>query len=99
MDTQVTSEEVAESIQKRPFAETAKEASTSNHPEFCDPKVAPPPSGSDVLLLTRGGVLVRGRWISNGDYIAWCPMPKMPSWLKKELSNVYFTWPRRSSEA
>lgn len=37
-----------------------------------------PHKGADVLLLTVGGVLVRGRWYGTygQHFTAWCPMPK-----------------------
>lgn len=37
---------------------------------------APPPAGRDVLLLTRGGMCVRGPWSNDGRYVGWCPLPK-----------------------
>lgn len=37
-----------------------------------------PHKGADVLLRTRGGILVRGRWYGalGEAFTAWCPMPK-----------------------
>lgn len=35
-----------------------------------------PPKGADVLLLTIGGVCVRGPWRDDGTAIGWAPMPK-----------------------
>lgn len=43
------------------------------YPKSGDPK---PPGGADVLLLTKGGIAVRGVWRDDGSVIAWCPMPK-----------------------
>ena len=36
----------------------------------------PPPGGAQVLLLTEGGVCVRGQWNSTGAFHAWAPLPK-----------------------
>jgi len=35
-----------------------------------------PPGGRDVLLLTIGGICVRGAWVDSGRFIGWCPLPK-----------------------
>lgn len=35
-----------------------------------------PPSSGDVLLLTKGGICVRGSWSSDGRYLGWCPLPQ-----------------------
>lgn len=43
------------------------------YPGVGDPE---PPGGTDVHLLTRGGVCVRGQWRNNGMYLGWCPLPK-----------------------
>lgn len=37
----------------------------------------PPPGGAQVLLLTEGGVCVRGQWNSTGAFYAWAPLPKV----------------------
>jgi hypothetical protein len=34
-----------------------------------------PPGGAQVLLLTEGGVCVRGAWVSTGAFHAWAPLP------------------------
>lgn len=44
-----------------------------NYPGLGDPK---PPGGADVLLLTIGGVCIRGKWKDDGNVIGWAPMPK-----------------------
>lgn len=36
---------------------------------------AAPPGGAQVLLLTEGGVCVRGQWVSTGAVHAWAPLP------------------------
>ena len=35
-----------------------------------------PPTGRDVLLLTQGGMCVRGPWANDGRYLGWCPLPQ-----------------------
>ena len=35
-----------------------------------------PPGGADVLLLTTGGVCIRGKWLDDGSVIGWAPFPK-----------------------
>ena len=35
-----------------------------------------PPAGAQVLLLTRGGICVRGPWSGDGRYLGWCPLPQ-----------------------
>lgn len=49
-----------------------------------DPEVDPPPTGN-ILLLTRGGVLVSGRWRDDGGFVAWAPKPKVPEAIKRKL--------------
>lgn len=34
-----------------------------------------PPGGAQVLLLTEGGVCVRGTWDNSGAFHAWAPLP------------------------
>lgn len=34
-----------------------------------------PAGGAQVLLLTEGGVCVRGTWDNSGAFHAWAPMP------------------------
>lgn len=34
------------------------------------------PGGADVMLLTTGGVAVRGCWSDDGRYLGWAPLPK-----------------------
>lgn len=66
------------------------EVAISQQPEFQDPLTDSPPIGVDLLLLTCGGVLVRGQWKPGNAYLAWCPLPKTPAWLKARLSEAYF---------
>jgi hypothetical protein len=44
----------------------------------------PPPLSGDVLLLTRGGICVRGPWANDGRYLGWCPLPQRDK-VKEEL--------------
>ena len=46
-----------------------------------------PPGGAQVLLLTKGGICIRGTWTSSGAVIAWSPMPKRNK-EKEALCNV-----------
>jgi hypothetical protein len=34
-----------------------------------------PPSGAKVLLLTKGGICIVGRWDFSGDFLGWHPLP------------------------
>ena len=36
----------------------------------------PPAGGSQVLLLTKGCICVRGSWVDDGRYLGWCPLPQ-----------------------
>jgi hypothetical protein len=35
-----------------------------------------PPTGTKLLLLTKGGICIVGQWVIGGFFIAWSPMPK-----------------------
>lgn len=66
-----------------------KEAVASSHtPEWKDPLVTPAPPGTSVFLLTEGGVAVRGVWREDGGFVAWCPLPAKPDWLKDRLTQL-----------
>lgn len=43
------------------------------YPALGDPA---PPGGADVLLKTKGGVCIRGKWNGDPFYVAWSAMPK-----------------------
>lgn len=43
------------------------------YPQAGDPY---PPTGTKLLLLTRGGICIVGQWIADGFFVAWSPMPK-----------------------
>ena len=62
---------------------------TALEPEWRNPDVDPPPRGSTIWMLTRGGIGVRGTWSDDGSYLAWSPMPAMPQWLKDKLHRAY----------
>lgn len=55
------------------------------HPEYRHPADDPPPLGTKLLLLTRGGVTVTGNWDPEQGSIAWAPMPKLSPELKERL--------------
>ena len=50
---------------------------------WLDPSEHPPPEGTKLLLLTRGGVAVLGHW--GHDCVAWSPLPKIPPHIKEKL--------------
>lgn len=55
------------------------------NPEFRHPQDDPPPLGTKLLILTRGGVTVTGLWDPEQGSIAWAPMPKVSPELKAQL--------------
>jgi hypothetical protein len=62
---------------------------TSFEPEWLDPLIVKPPQGSQVNLLTTGGVQVEGIWKENSKFLAWSPRLKMQPWLKQRLQDSY----------
>lgn len=52
---------------------------TTKSIEMFDPVDHPPPSGN-LLVITRGGVLVKGPW--TPDCLCWMPHPKIPESVK-----------------
>lgn len=44
-----------------------------------------PPKGVDLLLLTRYGCMVRGKWKKSDFYKGWCPLPSTPSHMKYSM--------------
>ena len=62
---------------------------TSKDPEFFNPVWNPPPLGVQLWVMTTGGVAVRTVWRENAGFLAWCPMPKSPPWLKDMLFQAY----------
>lgn len=57
----------------------------ADRPSFRHPLEDPPPLGTKLLLLTRGGVTVTGLWDPEQGAIAWAPMPKLSLELKNRL--------------
>lgn len=55
-------------------------------PSWKHPKEHPPPLGTKMLLLTRGGVAVIGNWDVQVGAVAWCPLPKVDPLLKETLA-------------
>lgn len=51
---------------------------------FLDPKDHAPPLGAKVLLLTTTGTCVIGTWSSDGGFLAWHPLPKVPPHIKEK---------------
>ena len=46
----------------------------------------PSPRGRTVLLLTRWGVLVKGQWYEEGEFIAWHPLLVITDEIRKEMT-------------
>lgn len=53
--------------------------------EWRHPDDYPPPRGKIILILSRYGVVVKGKWM--GDDAAWMPLPKIEAGLKKRLQD------------
>lgn len=51
--------------------------------EWLDADEHPPPKGTKVLLLTRGGVAVMGHW--QQGMVAWTPLPRVPQSIKEKM--------------
>ena len=58
---------------------------TYNYPAAGDPF---PVGGEEVLLLTVGGICVRGTWNATGGFIGWCKMPQRDRVKEQSLSNL-----------
>jgi hypothetical protein len=43
---------------------------------FIHPKTEAPPKGVKLLLRTRYGVAVLGKWEDDGGFTGWFPLPK-----------------------
>lgn len=60
----------------RPVVNTASYVATKDleyrYPGAGDPR---PPGGAAVLLLTVGGICVRGYWSDDRGFLGWAPMP------------------------
>jgi hypothetical protein len=48
--------------------------------ELLDPEIHTPPKGVQLLVVTRGGVIIKAPWAS--DCIAWGYLPKLPESVK-----------------
>lgn len=57
------------------------------HPDFLHPADSPPPLGTTLLLLTRGGVCVKGPWDPETGCVAWAPLPKISAQLRARLAS------------
>lgn len=53
--------------------------------EWRHPSDAPPPLGTKLLILTRGGVCVIGKWSKQEGSVAWSPLPKISPLLREKL--------------
>ena len=53
--------------------------------EFRHPSDEAPPLGTKLLILTRGGVCVVGKWSREEGSVAWSPMPKISARLREQL--------------
>lgn len=49
--------------------------------ELLDPLTHAPPRGVQLLVVTRGGVLIKAPW--SPDMIAWSPLPRLPESVKR----------------
>lgn len=56
---------------------------TSPEIEFIDADDKPPPTDRKLLLLTRTGVAIIGKW--DEGCIGWLPLPKIPAKLKANI--------------
>ena len=48
--------------------------------ELLDPEIHTPPRGVQLLVVTRGGVIIKAPWAA--DCIAWGYLPKLPESVK-----------------
>lgn len=62
---------------------TAKGYVSTEEAYYFDPKKVPPPKGAQIILLTIGGIAVKGSWRDDGGYVGWYPLPKIPSWARE----------------
>ncbi len=54
---------------------------------FYDPLDEKPPKGVNLLLLTKGGVCVIGKW-NDEDFVAWSYKLKIPKSVKERMNYV-----------
>lgn len=62
--------------------------------EYLDPKKALPPKGAQVMLLTIGGIGIKGVWRDDGSYVGWYPLPKIPTWARDQIASRFFNGKR-----
>jgi hypothetical protein len=53
---------------------------TAQVSELLDPEIHPPPKGVQLLVVTRGGVVIKAPWAA--DCIAWGYLPRIPESVK-----------------
>lgn len=44
------------------------------------------PLGVDLLLLTEGGICIRGIWRADGGYLAWAPFPSRDKTKERQIA-------------
>ena len=54
--------------------------------ELLDPLTHTPPRGMQLLVVTRGGVLIKAPWAP--DMIAWSPLPRLPESVKQRQREI-----------
>ena len=54
--------------------------------EYFDVDEVPCPKGRTVLLLSKTGVMVRGKWYDEGGFVAWSPCPTIPQSVKDKYN-------------
>lgn len=54
--------------------------------ELLDPLTHKPPRGVQLLVVTRGGVLIKAPW--SPDMIAWSPLPRLPESVKRRQAEI-----------
>jgi hypothetical protein len=64
---------------------------TVHSTSMIDAHLQPPPAGTRVFALNRGGVIVQTVWKSNSidDFDAWHPYLKVPDTVRKRQSERY----------
>lgn len=88
-----SSQDVAQSTPHRISGAEAKGYVSTEEVEYLDPKAFPPPKGAQVMLLTIGGIGIRGCWSDDGSYVGWYPMPRVPAWARQLLTQRFFHGP------
>lgn len=47
----------------------------------------PPPLGTKLILVSRNGIAVIGQYYAEGEFIAWCPLPRFTKEQKERLND------------